>query len=83
MPEMSGMELYAAVKNLYPALGERFVFVTGGAFSAEAKRFLEQAITCLNKPFRIEELLAIIEQKISERIGGGAEVASQNPGRSS
>ena len=29
MPEMSGMELYAAVKTMHPELGDRFVFVTG------------------------------------------------------
>lgn len=74
MPEMSGMELHSQVRTLYPELAERFVFVTGGAFSAEAKRFLEQAITCLNKPFRIDELLAVIEQKISDRRPGGMAV---------
>ena len=72
MPEMSGIELYAAVKARFPELGDRFVFVTGGAFSAEAKRFLEQDITCLGKPFRIEELLTVIEQKIGERHPGSA-----------
>jgi CheY-like chemotaxis protein len=72
MPEMSGMELFAAVKARYPELGERFVFVTGGAFSAEAKRFLEQDITCLGKPFRIEELLDVIEQKLGGRLAGAA-----------
>ena len=82
MPEMSGMELYAAVKTIHPELGDRFVFVTGGAFSAEAKRFLEQAITCLSKPFRIEELLAIIEQKIAERTGVPSDLTAQKPGRS-
>lgn len=81
MPEMSGMELHAAVKARFPELGDRFVFVTGGAFSAEAKRFLEQAITCLTKPFRIEELLAVIEEKIAERTGGVPEVVGQKPGR--
>jgi DNA-binding NtrC family response regulator len=81
MPEMSGMELYSAVKSLYPELGDRFVFVTGGAFSAEAKRFLEQSITCLGKPFRIEELLAVIENKIGERTRGTADAATTKPGR--
>ncbi|MES1164689.1 MAG: response regulator [Verrucomicrobiota bacterium] len=67
MPETSGMDLFALVKARYPHLGDRFVFVTGGAFSADAKRFLDQAVTCLSKPFRIEELLSIIEQRIAER----------------
>jgi signal transduction histidine kinase len=78
MPEMSGIELYAAVKARYPELSDRFVFVTGGAFSAEAKRFLEQDITCLGKPFRIEELLTIIEQKIGDRLPASASVGKKN-----
>lgn len=82
MPEMSGMELYSAVKAMHPELGDRFVFVTGGAFSAEAKRFLEQAVTCLSKPFRIEELLAIIEKKIAERTGLPSDLTAQKPGHS-
>lgn len=83
MPEMSGMDLYSEVKRLYPELGERFVFVTGGAFSAEAKRFLEQAVTCLSKPFRIEELLTLIDEKIAARLGAtpGVDSASNQPGR--
>ncbi len=83
MPEMSGMDLYTAVKTLYPDLADRFVFVTGGAFSAEAKRFLEQAVTCLSKPFRIEELLAMIEQKIAAGAGLPLDgsTAQQIPGR--
>jgi signal transduction histidine kinase len=36
MPEMSGAELYAAVKERWPSLAERFIFITGGAFSPEA-----------------------------------------------
>lgn len=81
MPEMSGIELYSAVKARYPELGERFVFVTGGAFSAEAKRFLEQDITCLGKPFRIEELLAVIEEKIGERRTGSGSAGKKKEER--
>lgn len=65
MPEMSGMELHRIIQASHPALADRFVFVTGGAYSAEAKSFLEQAVACINKPFRIEELLLVIEQRTS------------------
>jgi len=62
MPEMSGMELHAAVRERFPALANRFVFVTGGAFSADARRFLEKAVTAvIQKPFRVEELLALVD----------------------
>jgi CheY-like chemotaxis protein len=66
MPEMSGMELFMTAKREFPELAKRFVFVTGGAFSAEARHFLEQAVTCLNKPFSVDELMGLIEAKVAE-----------------
>ena len=41
MPEVSGMELFARRCASVPTLADRFVFVTGGAFSSDARRFLE------------------------------------------
>lgn len=67
MPEMSGMELYAKIEARYPELARRFIFSTGGAFSSEARRFLDRGVTCIGKPFRAEELLALIETKMAER----------------
>jgi CheY-like chemotaxis protein len=63
MPEMSGMELHAMVRERYPGLAERFVFVTGGAFSGDARRFLEESVSAvIQKPFRVDDLLALIER---------------------
>ena len=45
MPEMSGMELHAAVRRTLPGARDRFVFVTGGAFSGDARRFLEESVS--------------------------------------
>ncbi len=39
MPDMTGMDLYAAVRHL-PGAAERFVFLTGGAFTDAAREFL-------------------------------------------
>jgi signal transduction histidine kinase/ActR/RegA family two-component response regulator len=65
MPDMSGVELYTAVKQHWPELAERFIFITGGAFSAEARRFLEDPnIACINKPFQLRELLELIEARV-------------------
>jgi C4-dicarboxylate-specific signal transduction histidine kinase len=64
MPDMSGVELYASVKQQWPELADRFIFITGGAFSAEARRFLEDPnIACINKPFQLRELLELIEAR--------------------
>jgi signal transduction histidine kinase len=65
MPDMSGVELYTAVKQQWPGLAERFIFITGGAFSSEARRFLEDPnIACINKPFQLRELLELIEARV-------------------
>jgi CheY-like chemotaxis protein len=79
MPDMSGMDLNAAVRNRYPNLAERFIFVTGGAFSADAKRFLEDpGASVIHKPFRIDELLALIDIKAQPAVDR-AGAASDDP----
>ena len=41
MPEITGMEVHAALADGDPALGARMIFVTGGVFTDEARGFLE------------------------------------------
>jgi PAS domain S-box-containing protein len=41
MPEMSGMELHRRLAELRPELRDRFVFMTGGAFTAQAREYLD------------------------------------------
>ncbi|HVT08257.1 MAG TPA: ATP-binding protein [Polyangia bacterium] len=84
MPEMSGMELHAAVRSRIPALSDRFVFVTGGAFSSDARRFLEESVAAvIQKPFRLEDLMALIERTAGGRDptapvpAGGGQAASR------
>jgi two-component system NtrC family sensor kinase len=68
MPEMSGMELHAEVLRRFPALTHRFVFVTGGAFSGEARRFLEESVPAvIQKPFNVDELLTLVDSIASGR----------------
>ncbi|HEX3901555.1 MAG TPA: ATP-binding protein [Polyangia bacterium] len=78
MPEMSGMEVHAAVRERFPALGERFVFVTGGAFSSDARKFLEDSVAAvIQKPFRLEDMLALIDRTA----GGSSSPAPSSAGR--
>ncbi len=62
MPGLTGAELYAAIARSRPELLERFVFMTGGASTDEARAFLD---TChrpvLDKPFD----LFVLEQQIA------------------
>ena len=43
MPDVSGMDLHAAVGALDPGLADRFIFITGGAFTDSAREFLARA----------------------------------------
>jgi signal transduction histidine kinase/ActR/RegA family two-component response regulator len=62
MPEMSGMDLHALVAERHPALADRFVFVTGGAFSGEARRFLEESVPAvIQKPFSVNDILVLVD----------------------
>jgi PAS domain S-box-containing protein len=64
MPEMTGMDLYAAIAEKRPGLQRRFVFMTGGAFTARAADFLASVRNRkLDKPFDLETLRAIVERR--------------------
>lgn len=62
MPGMTGMDLYERIAKERPGLEQRFVMMTGGAFTARARQFLENVPNaCIEKPFRfqtVEEILA-------------------------
>ncbi|MEP6862815.1 MAG: PAS domain S-box protein [Deltaproteobacteria bacterium] len=52
MPEMSGIELYEQLELRYPAYVQRIVFMTGGAFTSQARDALEKlGAPRLEKPF--------------------------------
>ena len=61
MPGMTGMELHALLARRAPEVADRMVFMTGGAFTAAARAFLESVSNrCLEKPFATAELRAAI-----------------------
>ena len=62
MADVAGPELYAELERTAPDLAGRVIFMTGGAFTPAARRFLEEVDRpILTKPFgpgELEELLA-------------------------
>ena len=69
MPDVSGMQVYEHVENTAPTLAERFVFMTGGAFTAEASAFLRRVgdDRVMYKPLAFGEVRARVEHARSER----------------
>jgi PAS domain S-box-containing protein len=62
MPEMSGMDLHQAVASHSPGLAGRMVFLTGGAFTANARAFLSQVPNHrVEKPFSTQELRGLVQ----------------------
>ncbi|MFO0626372.1 MAG: response regulator [Polyangiales bacterium] len=66
MPDMTGIELYEAVCAHDPALAERFVFLTAGATSEDARRFLaDPDRRVIYKPiFDVARLRALIARVV-------------------
>ena len=74
MPDMTGMELHARVAARRPELARRFVFMTGGAFTEAAARFVrkgEHAV--LTKPVRAAELRQAVAEAVT-RVRAGRSV---------
>ncbi len=69
MPEVSGMDVYDTIAGRDPELAARFIFMTGGAFTDRARRFLDQVSNPrLEKPFDAKTLRTVVSSH-----GGGAE----------
>jgi len=61
MPGVSGMDLFKTLGSLYPEIAARVVFITGGAFTAEARAFLERVPNKrMEKPFSSTKLRELV-----------------------
>jgi CheY-like chemotaxis protein len=65
MPEMTGMDLHATLAERDPATAARMIFMTGGAFTARARDFLDRVPNArLEKPFTMPVLEALIRERV-------------------
>ena len=68
MPEITGIDLDAWLREHYPALAERTLFMTGGAFTRAASEFVAQhADRCLDKPIDPVVVRKAIQQLLRDR----------------
>jgi nitrogen-specific signal transduction histidine kinase/CheY-like chemotaxis protein len=66
MPRLDGRGLYRALEEKAPHLLSRFVFITGDILSPSTAKFLEEAARpCLNKPFTLQEVEAVLDRVLS------------------
>ncbi|MCA2977475.1 MAG: PAS domain S-box protein [Myxococcaceae bacterium] len=68
MPRLNGDELFARVQRAAPELAQRFVIMTGGAFSEGAERFLQNCpVPVLKKPVEVAALRDYVARAVSNR----------------
>ncbi|MCC6521869.1 MAG: response regulator [Polyangiaceae bacterium] len=71
MPELTGIDLWRAACEARPQCRDRFVFVTGGVFTASAAAFLaREQPQLLRKPFTLEELEDAVQSCLERRRAG-------------
>jgi two-component system, cell cycle sensor histidine kinase and response regulator CckA len=62
MPEVTGMDVYEAIRTSDPVMLERLVLMTGGAFTAQARRFVAEVdAPMIEKPFETGQLRELVE----------------------
>jgi PAS domain S-box-containing protein len=63
MPEVSGVDVYQWILDEAPALAQKVVFMTGGAFTPRARELLDRVPNRrIEKPFELSELSAALEK---------------------
>jgi CheY-like chemotaxis protein len=66
MAQLSGMEVFDIVKRRFPEQQERFVFMTGGAFTQQAKDFLSGVTNpVVEKPFDIRAVRSLVNRSLA------------------
>jgi PAS domain S-box-containing protein len=63
MPDVTGVDVHDALAAKAPALAERMIFVTGGAFTPRMREFLDRVPNPqLEKPFDLAKLRALLRK---------------------
>lgn len=69
MPELSGIDVYERAKQVCPGQEQRIVFITGGAFTEQAAKFIDSIDNPkLGKPFDAGEVRALVKALTREPV---------------
>lgn len=70
MPGVDGIEVFRRVAACRPDIASRFVFMTGGAFTPEAREFVKQTpLVCLEKPFELHQIRDLVRERAESAVG--------------
>lgn len=72
MPDLTGMDLFEQLRAISPDFEERIVFMTAGAFTARARRFIARVSNpVVEKPFELDDLARTV-QGVLQRVRASA-----------
>ncbi len=75
MPEISGMDVHAELAARRPAMSQRMIFITGGAFTPRARQFLDGVDNSqIDKPFEERELRLLVRERLIQQAGSSPNV---------
>jgi CheY-like chemotaxis protein len=75
MPAMDGQEFYERISAKYPALAQRFAFLSGDVVNDETQLFLKTSGRAhLAKPFRLEHVARMVSRMLDEANSPGENV---------
>jgi len=64
---VSGADVHAWIALHRPQLASRLLFITGDTVNEETAAILKQTgVPCIEKPFRVQQLIAAVEKTIGE-----------------
>jgi CheY-like chemotaxis protein len=65
MPGVSGVDVYDRATRASPAIADRFVFMTGGAFTGRARELLERVPNArIDKPFDLRKVQRLVRELV-------------------
>jgi CheY-like chemotaxis protein len=83
MPDISGIDVHEYLSREHPAIARRMVFMTGGAFTSEAKSFLSTVGNeRIDKPFSMAQISQLVDRYVETRRRRGSASAGYGRGRS-
>jgi len=66
MPDISGLQVYEAVRERHPHLLDRFIFLTGGVLHEKSRKFLSSiANPVVKKPFDLGALRELVRRMLT------------------
>jgi PAS domain S-box-containing protein len=69
MPGLTGMECHEALRTSRPELARNMIFLTGGAFTAKARAFLDRVPNVrVDKPFDADELREVVARGVARAV---------------